>query len=350
MIILPGDFDAVSLNDDTCLDGRVNRPKIFVNAQLFRQNTVELEWFFRLLSLCPNVAGELKSEAVWSQFKALRSDGRDLVWNGLAKVRIHIVDPGPHIERTNDVLRKAWHRHDAPELLAHMSAEGVLGASRLRDQLVKFTAESILMDSTAVQVHQLGRALGSFYLSHPFFESHNSTVKDPIQVKNFDDKPRSLLRDVTAWTAKSAAAFESALHCVEDMEEEIQSFRYFPEQLVKRKMESRVLDRHAFDEGHPHHIELLEDARACILETLSNPMSWLQRKKKTEQPGYAQFDSRESYFGQAADIAAGFARHLLEEEGLVGGVSRFEYVTYNGERMSLIDAEEQARRNANLFR
>jgi len=128
------------------------------------------------------------------------------------------------------------------------------------------------------------------------------------------------------------------------MEAEIGSYRYFPEYLIKRKMESRVLDRHAFDEGHPRHIELLEDARACVLETLSNPMSWLQRMRKTEQTGYAQFDSRESYFGQAADIAAGFARHLLEEEGLVGAVSRFEYVTYNGERMSRNSAEEQMQR------
>jgi len=181
MIIRPGNPDAVSFNDDTSLDGRVNRgPKIFVNAQVFRENPVELEWFFRLLLLCPNIAGELKSDVVWSQFGALRSVDRELIWSGLAKVRIHIVDPRPHVQRVNDILRKAWHRNDAPELLARMSAEGVFGANKLRAKLVKFTADSILMDSTAVRVHQLSRALGPFSWPHPFFESRSSTDNDPI--------------------------------------------------------------------------------------------------------------------------------------------------------------------------
>jgi hypothetical protein len=345
MIILPGDFDAVSFNDDTSLDGRVcSGPKIFVNAQVFGQNTVELEWFFRLLLLCPTFAGELKSEAVWSQFGTLRSDERDLIWVGLSKVRIHIVDPRPYVDRSNDVLRRAWHRNNAPELLARMSGEGVLGASRLRAELVKFTASSILMDSTAVRVNQLGRALGRFPLPHPFFSSDNGSNADPIQVEDFGDKPRSLLRNVTAWTAKSAAAFESALHCIQEMEEEIESYRFFPEQLIKRRMESRVLDRHAYDEGHPRHIELLEDARNNILETLSTPGPWALLRRRKELTGYPQFNSRESYFGQAADTAAGLARRVLEAEGLVSMVSRFEYVTFNGQRMTLKDAEERMRR------
>lgn len=348
MIILPGDPDVVSFNDDTSLDGRVfPGPRVFLNAQVFRQDS--LEWFFRLQLLCPNIGGELKSEAVWSQFTSLRADERDLIWNGLAKVSIHIVDPRPYVEHTNDFLRKVWHRNDAPELLNRLSAEGLPGANWLGSELVKYAASSVLMDSTAVRVHQLSQALGEFHIPHSFFNSNRSSNADPIQVEDFGDKPRSLLRNVTAWTAKSAAAFDSALHCIDEMEDEIRSFRYFPEQLIKRKMESRVLDRHAYDEGHPRHIELLEDAQANILETLSTPGLWFQLKRQVGLPGYPQFDSRECYFGQAADIAAGLARHAFETEGLVSLVSCFEYVTYNGERISLKDAEEQTRRNANLF-
>lgn len=348
MIILPGDPDAVSFNDDTSLDGRVcPGPKVFLNAQVFRQDSVELEWFFRLLLLCPNISGELKSEVAWSQFASLRADERDLIWNGLAKVRIHIVDPRPYVEHANDVLRRAWRRNDAPEHLDRLSVEGLPAANWLRTELVKYAASSVLMDSTALRVHQLGKALGPYDLSHPLFNSNSaeSSNADPIHVEDFGDNPKSLLRNVTAWTAKSAAAFDSALHCIDDMEDEIESFRYFPEQLIKRRLESRVLDRHAYDEGHPRHIELLEDARANILETLSTPGSWFPfRRKNVELPSYPQFDSRECYFGQAADIAAGLARHVFEAEGLVSVVSRFDHLTYNGERMSLKDAEERMRR------
>ncbi len=257
---------------------------------------------------------------------------------------VHIVDPRPYVEHAKDVLRTALHRDDAPEVLARLSAEGIPGANWMLANLVKYTATSVLMDSTAVRVNQLGRALGRFPISHPFFDSAADISIDPIEVEDFDDKPRSLLREVTAWTAKSAAAFESALHCINEMEHEIESFRYFPEQLIKRRMESRVLDRHAYDEGHPRHIQLLEDARTNILETLSTPGSWPPTRKRTRATGYSQFDSRECYFGQAADIAAGLARHVYETEKLVTIVSRFEHVTHNGERMSLKGAEEQMRR------
>ena len=47
---------------------------------------------------------------------------------------------------------------------------------------------------------------------------------------------------------------------------------------------------------------------------------------------------------QAADVAAGIASKLLETENLVAVVKSFEYVTYNGRRLSVSDAEEETRR------
>ncbi len=113
--------------------------------------------------------------------------------------------------------------------------------------------------------------------------------------------------------------------------------------LCPRVGEIRLRDFKTVD-GHPRHIQLLEDARTNILETLSTPGSWPPTRKRTRATGYSQFDSRECYFGQAADIAAGLARQVYETEKLVAIVSRFEHVTHNGERMSLKGAEEQMRR------
>jgi len=342
MIILPGDADALSFNDDTSVDGRLSHgPKIAVNAQVMQES--DLDWYFRLLLLCPNMPGEIKTSSVWEQFRLLSPDEKEPIWKGLSKVRIHIVDPRPYVERSKELLRRSWRRQDAPELLDKMRAEGVYGAKKISADLARFTADSILRDSTAVRVNDFGRVLGPILLPHPFVNQLHNDAGQPISVDDFPDKPRSIIRSVAAWSAKSAAAFESALHCIEDMEEEIEKYRYFPEQLIKRRMESRVLGQHAFDEGNQRHIKLLEDARSSILETLSSFESWnllLDRR-----PSYPQFDSRESLFGQAADIAAGIATHVMEAYGLVGVVTQFEYVTYNGVRLCRQDAEEEMRRS-----
>jgi hypothetical protein len=343
VIILPGYDDVVSFNDDTSVDGRVcPGPKNAINAQVIREGG--LDWFFRLLLLCPDISGEVKTSEVWPQFCSLRSDERELIWAGLSKVHIHIVDPRPYVERTNDVLRESWRRRDAPELLARMRGEGKYVANWFSAELAKFTADSILWDSTAARVHHLGRALGPTY---PFFDSEglSGDERTPINVDDFPNNPRSIVRSVTAWSAKSAAAFEPALHCIEDLEEEIELYRFLPEQLIKRRMESRILSRHAFDEGNQRHIELLEDARLSILKTLSSSESWCPLNP---QQGYPQFKSRESFFGQAADIAAGIATHVMEAQALVATVSQFEYVTYNGIRVSRKDAEEQMRHDSSL--
>jgi len=342
MIILPGDADAISFNDDTSVDGRLSRgPKIAVNAQVMRES--DLDWYFRLLLLCPNMPGELKTSSVWEQFRLLCSDEKEPIWKGLSKVRIHIVDPRPYVERSKELLRVSWRRRDAPELLDKMRAEGVYGAKVPKESLARFTADSILRDSTAVRVNDFGRVLGPILPPHPFFDKPHEGGGQPIRLDDFPDKPRSIIRSVAAWSAKSAAAFESALHCIEDMEEDIEKYRFFPDQLIKRRMESRVLGQHAFDEGNQSHIDLLEDARASILETLSSSESWLLLAR---QPGYPQFKSSDSFLGQATDIAAGIAAHVMEAHGLVGVVSQFESVTYNGARVSRQDAEEHMRQSA----
>lgn len=54
-------------------------------------------------------------------------------------------------------------------------------------------------------------------------------------------------------------------------------------------------------------------------------------------------DSRESFYIQAADIAAGIARYLYEIGGIQEVASRFDYVTLNGRRVCQDDASEVMR-------
>src|SRR5713226_9168957 len=123
MIIQCGDADAVSFNDDSSPHASLTSGfKVAVDAQVIRDR--HLDWFFRLLKFGVGIPGELKSSGVWTQFENLPRDERVRIWLGLSKVRIHIVDPRPYSNDADDILRSAWGRRDAPEILRRYKLEG----------------------------------------------------------------------------------------------------------------------------------------------------------------------------------------------------------------------------------
>jgi hypothetical protein len=62
------------------------------------------------------------------------------------------------------------------------------------------------------------------------------------------------------------------------------------------------------------------------------------------RPGFMEVESKESYYVQAADFAAGIASDVYATHRLIGIVGRFEYVSFNGIRVSRADAEEERRK------
>ena len=74
MLIGAGHPDAVSFNDVGSPDGRLTSGlKIHINAQVVRVE--DLNWYYKLLQLCPDIPGELKSAVVSERFDNLP------VWN-----------------------------------------------------------------------------------------------------------------------------------------------------------------------------------------------------------------------------------------------------------------------------
>jgi hypothetical protein len=53
---------------------------------------------------------------------------------------------------------------------------------------------------------------------------------------------------------------------------------------------------------------------------------------------FPELDSRSSFLVQAADFAAGIAREIWSRSSLPHLVDRFDYVTYNGRRISESEA------------
>jgi hypothetical protein len=107
-------------------------------------------------------------------------------------------------------------------------------------------------------------------------------------------------------------------------------------------MAQQLLPVHAFDDGNQKQLDLLDEKRSAVFRELAahDHIYGLARNR----PGMVPVESRESFYVQAADIAAGIASHIYATQGLIGVVEKFEYVTYNGVRVSRSDAEEEMRK------
>jgi hypothetical protein len=337
MILLPGDADARSFNDDSSPDTRLtSNLKVSVDAQVIPGSS--LAWYYDLLSACGPTSGELKSSVVWEKFRDRPSEEQQRIWNGLSKVRIHIVDPRPYKETADNILRAVMKRHDAPELVSQGRKEGKPEASFLNQSLTRFAAQQIVDDSSAGRAHSL-----AYYAADMLIGSVD--VGPVIDVGSFGSDTKPLLRQATQWAAKSAATFHEAVEIFMGVDEEFEFYRHAPDEFLRRKMKARILDKHAFDKGDAKQIERLENARDKVLDVLQTfgaspfdprPMTSAARR-------HVEVDSSGSFLVQAADIAAGFASKLLEMGGLIRVVMIFEYVTHNGARLTQADAEREQR-------
>ena len=125
----------------------------------------------------------------------------------------------------------------------------------------------------------------------------------------------------------------------------VKGARFFQTDIIKKRMKACILNTHVLDEGNQKQVDLLERARGNILTNLTEPVPDESAfETRIETTPYSQVKSTDSFLVQAADIAAGIASKLLETQGLVAVVGSFEYVTYNGRRLSITDAEEETRR------
>jgi hypothetical protein len=107
-----------------------------------------------------------------------------------------------------------------------------------------------------------------------------------------------------------------------------------------------LLDTHAFDKGDEQQMRVLEKVRAKLIDSLTShdPLSRVYRSQTEKM--YCEVDSRESFFGQAADIAAGIASTLFERGGIAAVVAKFEHVTHNGRRVGPTEVDDIMRQQA----
>ena len=334
MIIGAGHPDAVSFNDVGSPDGRHTAGlKVHINAQVVRVE--DLNWYYKLLQLCPDIHGELKSKIVSARFDDLAFMTKTEIWKTLGKVFIHVVDPRPYKSRVNSFLRTVMKREDAPEYLRSSASEGYAWAQNLQQGTQMFAADLILGDSVAARAHRTAHTFGQDAFMMPF---ERVEPPDLVTIQDFKCDPKGVVRKVTEWSAKAAAAFHGSMDALDTFGVEDAMYRFNVGQHFRRKMLRPLMDLHAFDRGDEQQMRVLEEVRGKLIKSMTDPNDFFSRMLRFNLLlKYPEFDSKETLFGQAADFAAGIASTHFQREGIAGLVSRFEHVTWNGKRTGEVD-------------
>jgi hypothetical protein len=327
--------NAASFTDDTSLPRAGCR--VSIHAQIIRDDQYQLGWYFYLHALVPDAGDEFKQRAI-DRFFNLPASNRAQIFKTLRAVRIHITDPRPYAADLGESLRKILPTGIPVSVFLRRLDDSTRHLSRLRDLTTDFIAKRILYDSPAQRLlmmyrvweYSTGRRIPSWIVAtddgSDMLPENSHTL--PFDLDTFRRKKASILSDVANFVSASASVFTPAIDRFTDISDD--PFMAAP-MAGPWFMTSTLNQSHAFDEGNSRSIDWIEQQRSNVLA---------QADKRGEfYPAFmpeplVEVNSAESVPIQAADIAGGIARELWYRNNLVHLITHFEYVTYNGQRLS----------------
>ena len=331
--ILRGSPDHLArFSDETAMDTRTtDHQKVPVYATV--RDEAPIDWYDDLLTRFPN-APEVKSHQVLANFESLPGDTRKRLWRGLGDATIHISDPRPHLGRLDETcLKRCDMRFET--LVRRVQERNGKAASQIRQSLHRLIGQRMLMESLG---DRLSRIL-QIAERRPYLDQV-PPEEDPINLINRLQRPRkSIITVISEYTARSSAAFAPAYERATTYGGEADHGRFWfgldSTDLVLRGTLKPLEDGHAFDCGNARLTNTLENKRRRMVERLTrNSLFARHSLGPRDMPAFLDMDSRVNKRIQAADIAAGFARHVLRREGLPGVIKRWRKVYYNGSRLT----------------
>lgn len=118
----------------------------------------------------------------------------------------------PYKSDVDSLLRTVMKREDAPEYVRNSASEGYVWAKSPQQTMRMFAAESILGDSVAARAHRIAHAFGEDALMTP---SERIQPPELVTVQDFKCDPKGVVRKVTEWSAKAAAAFHGSMDALD---------------------------------------------------------------------------------------------------------------------------------------
>lgn len=326
-----------SFTDDTSLPHAGLR--VSIHAQIIREHRIS--WYFFLKNRTPHDRGEFK-QGVLNTFFALSEADRENVLKTLSTVRIHIVDPRPYTADLHDVLEKYLPKGTRVcDFLKRLDG-ATAHLEAVRRTALEFVADGILRDAPAERLKlrykawEYASGLNPIGIDNSAWIGMSDARESPqpsVNLSPFQHRNSSVLNDVANFVSASASVFSPAIDEFEKATEDC----FFTSPMAGPWLINSTLGQsHAFDEGHSHAVRWIEEQRMNVLSEIDSkryfyPAYWPQPLQEVT--------SSESVPIQAADIAASIARELWYRNTLPHLVSRFEYVTFNGERLSQARAE-----------
>ena len=305
-------------SDETAPDTRTtDRQKVPVYATV--RAGAPIEWYDDLLTRFPD-APEVKSGHVLASFEGLPNAIQRRVWCGLREVTIHISDPRPYLGSADEVCL-TWLGMRFQTLILRAKHTKSEVDCQISERLSSLIGQQMLEDSLG---NQLSRIL-------------------QIDVGNMISqlrRPRqSIIASVAEYTARGSAAFAPAYERATTYQGEADNRRFWfgpnPTDLVFRGTLKPLEDGHAFDAGNKRLTNILDDTRRRMVERLTRTSAFaIQSSESRDVSAFVDMDSMANRRIQAADIAAGFARHVLGREGPRGLIRRWAKVYYNGSRIT----------------
>ena len=319
-------------SDETAPDTRTTgRRKVPVYATV--KEGTPIDWYDDLLTRIPD-APEVKSRWVLASFEHLPRKVQERVWRGLRQVTIHISDPRPYLGPVDEVFLRRFGKPFETLIRMGQQLNGV-ASSQVFEPLLSLIAEQILRDSFG---QQLSRVLQiaekrAWFSQRPVEEDLGDVIRELWR------PGKSIIASASEYSARSSAAFAPAFEkaTTHGGEWELRRFWFGPDRrdLVSRGTLKALEDGHAFDEGNKRLTGMLDDERRYMVERLTrNTVFPTRSRRSSDLRAFVDMDSKADKRIQAADIAVGLARHVLDQKGPVGLIRRWSVVYYNGSRLT----------------
>lgn len=321
--------------DETSLDSRNTRgQKVPVYATV--PADADIGWYHDLVAHFPDAPGEVKSTRVLAGFEALPPELKARIWKGLREIGVHVSDPRPYVGFYDEAVSDGLGRPVIEEELKYWAVRGDPVARHILEDRERFAGQEMLSGSIVQRLHDVvDDAIHRAPIAPPWDQKSVDLTVAP-----FKKGKASSLRRIAEYTAKGSAAFADALERAHTYGGEADCGRFWtgPDStdLIHRGTLKELEDGHAFDRGDARALERLEQDRQTMVAHLAR--SAFYGLEENEQPSarkaLVEMDSKDDTRIQAADVAAGLVKQVLEREGLPGVVRRWSRVFYNGGRIT----------------
>ena len=311
--------DAQSFTDET---SRQNKEKtarrVWTHAQVSK--FANIQWFLELRGLYPDVKGELKSSQVVDNYHKLPRDVRRRVSTGLRIARIHIVDTFAYEAESKQVMRRIYKCDDYEKVLRENENQEF--AKLIITGMEEYVATQILLDSPAqrLELNLQTRRMSRFGYYASLSEHELGRRELALDLDPFRKGNKRITDTAAKCVSKSGVVLSDAV--------EFSSRIFMGEYEARQFVAQMVNQAHAFDEGDDASVKWVKGQRDHFaINTVYGMNGFLK-------PLYGDIDSRLSPRTQAADIAARIGQRIYDENGLEGLLDQFDYVTFNGERLT----------------